>query len=124
MADIYLISHQYVEYLKNKYHTYQAPDICKIDRFLTSVTEELQVLNLSVQDSSLDQLGTIWQLPQFPSKNSHNFISFIDLIKGIVPTNLTNFLLSLGIAKPQAVSILTKLLSYIHATCWDTIWLP
>ena len=36
MADIYLISHQYVEYLKNKYHTYQAPDICKIDRFLTS----------------------------------------------------------------------------------------
>ena len=37
MADIYLISHQYVEYLKNKYHTYQAPDICKIDRFLTSV---------------------------------------------------------------------------------------
>lgn len=36
MADIYLISHQYVEYLKNKYRTYHAPDICKIDCFLTS----------------------------------------------------------------------------------------
>ena len=66
----------------------------------------------------------MWILPQFPTKNSHNFISFIDLIKGVVPTKLLSFLTSLEITRPQAVSITTKLLSYIRAASWDNIWIP
>ena len=73
---------------------------------------------------TLSQLGTLWVLLQFPIKNSHNFISFIDLIKGVVPTKLLSFLTSLEITRPQAVSITTKLLSYIRAASWDKIWVP
>jgi hypothetical protein len=88
------------------------------------LAEEISTLIPSFQDTSLSQLDTLWILPQFPLKNSHNFISFIDLIKGVVPTKLSNFLISLEISKPQAISIATKLLSYIRAASWDNIWIP
>ena len=88
------------------------------------LVEELRLLSPSIQDTTLSHLGTLWVLPQFPSKNSHNFISFIDLIKGVVPIKLLNFLTSLEITRPQAVVITTKLLSYICAACWDKIWVP
>ena len=39
-------------------------------------------------------------------------------------TKLSNFLTFLEITRPQAVSIATKLLSYIRAACWDKIWVP
>ena len=88
------------------------------------LVEELRLLSPSIQDTTLSQLGTLWVLPQFPTKNSHNFISFIDLIKGVVPTKLLNFLTSLEITKPQAVSVTMTLLSYIRAASWDNIWIP
>jgi len=88
------------------------------------LVEELRLLSPSIQDTTLSQLGTLWVLPQFPAKNSHNFISFIDLIKGVVSTKLLSFLTSLEITRPQAVVITTKLLSYIRAACWDKIWVP
>jgi hypothetical protein len=72
----------------------------------------------------LSRLDTLWDLPLFPTRNSHQFLSFIDLIKGIVPFKLSNFLLALGLTRTQVVSVITKLLSFIRAACWERIWIP
>jgi hypothetical protein len=89
------------------------------------LTEELQAIIPTFQGNQLtSRLDTLWDLPLFPTRNSHQFLSFIDLIKGIVPIKLSNFLLALELTQAQVVSVITKLLSFIRAASWERIWIP
>ena len=55
-----------------------------IDQAKLLLLEELRVVIPTFQGRLLtSRLDTLWDLPQFPTKNYHQFLSFIDLIKGV-----------------------------------------
>ena len=67
---------------------------------------------------------TLWDLPQNNQTNVHTFFSFIDLIKGIIPSALANAIKLQGLSTSQVTLTLRTLLEYIQTTSWDLIWTP
>ena len=77
--------------------------------------------------SNLNQVfanSNLWRLPSTNQTNVHTFFSFIDLIKGLIPSSLTTAIRQQGLSTSQVSLTLRTLLEYIQTTCWDLIWTP
>jgi hypothetical protein len=68
--------------------------------------------------------ANLWDLPFTNNPNSHTFFSFIDLIKGIIPSSLSLAIKQQGLSTSQVSLTLRTLLEYIQTTCWTLIWTP
>src|SRR5688572_12185085 len=81
--------------------------------------EKIHNVSPTLPTLSLDKLETLWSLPVYATPSSHSFLTFVDLIKGVIPTKLVKFLLSLDLSYSQTIAIITKLLSFIRVSSWD-----
>jgi ribonuclease HI len=68
--------------------------------------------------------ANLWDLPSTNQPNFHVFFSFIDLIKGIIPSSLAIAVKQQGLTTSQVSITFRTLLAYIQTTCWDLIWTP
>ena len=82
----------------------------------------LQLKRSEVQDLSPILTSTVWSVP-LNGHNSHHF-SFLDLIKGVVPQQFKNLLLSVVISPLAANRILSVIMDFIYHATRKFIWLP
>ena len=82
----------------------------------------LQLKRPEIQDLSPLLTSAVWSVP-LNGHNSHHF-SFLDLIKGIVPQQFKDLLLSIVSPPLAADRILSVILDFIFHATRDLIWIP
>jgi hypothetical protein len=77
--------------------------------------------------ASLDSLPfntSIWNLPITNEPMAHNSFTFIDLVRGIIPINLSSAVKGQGLSPAQVSLVFKTLVEYVQASCWTLIWIP
>ena len=82
----------------------------------------LQLKRPEIQDLSPLITSAVWSVP-LNGHNSHHF-SFLDLIKGVVPQQFKNLLLSIVISPLAADRILSFIMNFIFHATREFIWKP
>ena len=82
----------------------------------------LQLKRPEIQDLSPLITSAVWSVP-LNGHNSHHF-SFFDLIKGVIPQQFKNLLLSIVISPLAADHILSFIMDFIFHATREFIWKP